>query len=320
MYGLTAHLLDATNAFVGSKLDKQIYMEVPKGLPKSLQLGKDEVCELLQSLYGLRQSANLWCHKVKEFITSIRFKPSTADPGIFINERGMIIALYIDDILVFSKDEKAIRLTKKKLKEFHPMKDSGRVNKILGIRIIWLDGSIRLDQEFYTLRILEEFNMLEAKPQKLPLSPSINLDKDSRRLSREAHSQFRHAIGRLTYLAGGTQPDIQRTVNRLSQHLVEPKEIHLKAIKHLPHYLRGTYRYAISYLKGSKDKKLPEVLFVGQVANSQLLRHLHPKLNILLQLIQQSKQYGYVIFYIQFGNQELMTMAQYLCILTTPQH
>ncbi|KAL3712502.1 hypothetical protein TMatcc_001201 [Talaromyces marneffei ATCC 18224] len=256
MYGLTAHLLDATNAFVGSKLDKQIYMEVPKGLPKSLQPRKDEVCELLQSLYGLRQSANLWCHKVKKFVTSIGFKPSTADPGTFINERGTIIALYMDDILVFSKNEKAIELTKEKLKEFHPMKDSGRVNKILGIRITWLDGSIRLDQEFYTIRILEEFDMLESKPQMLPLSPNLNLDEDSPKLSHEAHSQFRHAIGRLTYLAGGTRPDIQRTVNRLSQHLVEPKEIHFKAIKHLLRYLRGTTNYAISYLKGSKDKKL----------------------------------------------------------------
>uniref|UniRef100_A0A093XC52 Retrovirus-related Pol polyprotein from transposon TNT 1-94 n=1 Tax=Talaromyces marneffei PM1 TaxID=1077442 RepID=A0A093XC52_TALMA len=224
IYGLTAHLLDATNAFVGSKLDKQIYMEVPKGLPKSLQPRKDE--------------------------------PSTADPGTFINERGTIIALYVDDILVFSKNEKAIELTKEKLKEFHPMKDSGRVNKILGIRITWLDGSIRLDQEFYTIRILEEFDMLESKPQMLPLSPNLNLDEDSPKLSHEAHSQFRHAIGRLTYLAGGTRPDIQRTVNRLSQHLVEPKEIHFKAIKHLLRYLRGTTNYAISYLKGSKDKKL----------------------------------------------------------------
>ncbi|EEA19268.1 hypothetical protein PMAA_015260 [Talaromyces marneffei ATCC 18224] len=204
----------------------------------------------------LRQSANLWCHKVKKFVTSIGFKPSTADPGAFINERGTIIALYMDDILVFSKNEKAIELTKEKLKEFHPMKDSGRVNKILGIRITWLDGSIRLDQEFYTIRILEEFDMLESKPQMLLLSPNLNLDEDSPKLSHEAHSQFRHAIGRLTYLAGGTRPDIQRTVNRLSQHLVEPKEIHFKAIKHLLRYLRGTTNYAISYLKGSKDKKL----------------------------------------------------------------
>ena len=31
-----AYLLDTTNAFIGSKLDKQIFIEIPKGLPKNL--------------------------------------------------------------------------------------------------------------------------------------------------------------------------------------------------------------------------------------------------------------------------------------------
>jgi hypothetical protein len=252
MYGLIAHLLDATNAFVGSKLDKQIYMEVPEGLPKNLQPSDpNDVCELLQSLYGLRQSANLWNHKVKDFVTSIGFTPSTADSSIFINKRGILIALYVDDILIFGKSNKEIDLIKGKLKAFHPMKDSGLVSKILGIRITWSKNRIRLDQQFYATRILEEFNMQDSKPQKLPLSPSINLNEESPRLTRELHSKYRHAIGRLTYLAGGTRPDLQKAVNRLSQHLAEPTEVHYKAIKHILRYLRGTVDYAISYAKGS---------------------------------------------------------------------
>jgi hypothetical protein len=75
MYDLIAHLLDAMNAFVGLKLDKEIYIEVPKGLPKSLQ-----------PLYGLRQSANLWNNKVSDFVTSIGLRASTADSSIFIKD------------------------------------------------------------------------------------------------------------------------------------------------------------------------------------------------------------------------------------------
>jgi hypothetical protein len=48
IYGLKAHLLDAINVFIGLKLDKQIFMEIPKGLPKNLlPQGNDYVCELL---------------------------------------------------------------------------------------------------------------------------------------------------------------------------------------------------------------------------------------------------------------------------------
>ena len=171
-----------------------------------------------------------------------------------MNQRGIIIALYINNILVFRKDEKSINATKTKLKAFHPMKDSGLVKKILGIRVAWHKDRISLDQEVYAEQILEEFRMGDSKPQKLPLSPSINLNEDSPRLTRELYSEYRHVIGWLTYLAGGTRPDLQKLVNRLSQYLTDPTEVHYKAIKHILRYLRGTIEYSISYEKGSNDK------------------------------------------------------------------
>ena len=251
MYGLTAHLLDATNAYVGSQIDKQIFMEIPEGVEPD---EPGQVCELLRSLYGLKQSAHLWQQKVKKFVTSKGFRQSTADPGVFINDRGIIIAVYVDDILVFGKDFKDIDSTKDMLKKFHPMKDSGRVRKILGIRVTWLpDGSIRLDQEAYAHSILEEFGMLNCKPQELPISPSTNLsDEASPKLTVEFHTRFRHIIGKLTYLAGGTRIDIQFTVNRLSQHLAEPRRVHLAAANHQLRYLRRTIGYAIVYMSGTK--------------------------------------------------------------------
>jgi hypothetical protein len=252
-YGLKAHLLDATNAYVGSKIDKQIYMEVPEGVnPKSHE--PNDVCEILQSLYGLRQSAYLWNQKVKKFVTSIGFRQSTADPGVFINDRGVIIALYVDDILIFSKDTKDIESTKDQLKGFHPMKDLGLAQQILGIRITWAKDSIQLDQEFYARSILEEFGMTDSAPQDTPLNPSFDLDDEtSRKLPRELHEKFRKIIGRITYLAGGTRADIQFPVNRLSQHLADPRDVHLRASKQLLRYIKGTVTYRITYsAKGSE--------------------------------------------------------------------
>jgi transposase InsO family protein len=253
LYGLKAHLLDATNAYVGSQIDKQIFMEMPQGIDPSTHEPGD-VCEILQSLYGLKQSAYLWNQKVKKFVTSIGFRQSTADPGVFINDRGVIIALYVDDMLIFSKDPKDMTITKGKLKSFHEMKDSGLVKKILGIRITWKkDGSIRLDQEQYALTILEEFGMQDSKLQKTPLNPSVDLnDMSSTKLNRELHSEFRRILGCLTYLAGATRPDIQFTVNRLSQHLADPRKVHLHSSKHVLRYVRSTIRYGITFrAKGS---------------------------------------------------------------------
>jgi hypothetical protein len=272
LYGLIAHLLDATNAYVRSKLDKRIVMEIPEDVKT---YGKDkEVYELLQSLYGLKQSAYLWHKKVQGFITGKGYKQSSADPGVFINERGLIIAVYVDDILIFSRHPTDITRTKQLLQAFHPMKDGGQVSKVLGIRVTWMrNGAIRLDQEFYAKSILEEFGIKDTKAKHLPLSPSINLsDENSPNLNRESHSEFRQIIGKLTYLASGTRPDIQFSVNRLSQHLATPRKVHLEAAKHVLRYVAGTLNYGITYCPDIRGSKGPMGYSDASYANAETSR------------------------------------------------
>ena len=85
-FGLLAHMLDASNAFVSSDLDKPNCMEIPEGLqdfdPDAME---GMVLELRKSLYGLHQSANLWHWKITNFLMKIGFRPTTVDPSMFIN-------------------------------------------------------------------------------------------------------------------------------------------------------------------------------------------------------------------------------------------
>ena len=77
----------------------------------------------------------------------------------------MIIALYMNDIILFRWDKKEIDMVKKKLKEFHSITDSSHVDKLLGICFIWEDNrSIYLDQQFYISQILDEFDIANCKP------------------------------------------------------------------------------------------------------------------------------------------------------------
>lgn len=116
------------------------------------------------------------------------FKPTSAGAGVFINKRGTIIALYVDDLLVFGKDEWVITPVKKRLNDFHPMRDSGRVAKVLAIRVSWLSDRITLDQEHYTREVLTEFSMNGCKVTATPLSSSTNLLEESPELTRAMHS------------------------------------------------------------------------------------------------------------------------------------
>ena len=79
-------MLDASNAFVGSDLDKPNCMEIPEGLqdfdPDAME---GMVLELRKSLYGLCQSVNLWHWKITSFLMKIGFRPMTVDLSVFIN-------------------------------------------------------------------------------------------------------------------------------------------------------------------------------------------------------------------------------------------
>ena len=53
-------------------------------------------------------------------------------------------------------------------------------------------------------------------------------------------------IGSLMYLMN-TRPDICFVVNTLSQFLIDPRNVHLIAAKHILRYLRGTVDYGLKY-------------------------------------------------------------------------
>ena len=85
-YGLLAHMLDVSNAFVSSDLDKLNCMEILEGLQDfDPDATEGMVLELRKSLYGLCQSANLWHQKITSFLIKIGFRPMTADLSVFIN-------------------------------------------------------------------------------------------------------------------------------------------------------------------------------------------------------------------------------------------
>ena len=254
-YGMRIHILDASNAFVGSDLDVPNYIEIPEGVEDFESADDSEhVLELLKSLYGLRQSANLWHNKIKGKLLAMGFKPSSADSSVFTNEKGMIIALYVDDILVMGRSDGGIEGIKAELKDFHPMKDYGLAQKVLGIRIQQGHEYIRIDQSAYIREILSEFGMAESRPRKVPLSPSVKLEGETPSLPRDEHQLFRRIIGRISFLALGTRVDISFPVNRLAQHLAKPQKVHLHAAKHLLRYLRATLEFGLMYRRVGNDK------------------------------------------------------------------
>jgi hypothetical protein len=62
-------------------------------------------------------------------------------------------------------------------------------------------------------------------------------------------TMYRQLIGSLMYLVN-TRPDICFVVNTLSQFMVEPRQVHWVAAKHVLRYLRGTVGFGLRYVGG----------------------------------------------------------------------
>ena len=99
-FGLDTIHVDIDTAFLNPPLKEEVYIELPEffhllypDLPPSMCL------RLLKAIYGLKQAPREQFQEANTFFLSIGFKPTDADPNLFIRN-GAFILLYVDDILI----------------------------------------------------------------------------------------------------------------------------------------------------------------------------------------------------------------------------
>ena len=136
IHNLIVHQMDVKTTFLNGDLDEEVYMEQPEGF--MLPGTEKKVCKLVRSLYGLKQAPKQWYEKFDFVIKSLGFKHNNADKRIyskFTKEYGVIICLYVDDMLIFGTNIDGVNETKKYLSSQFKMKDLGEVDTILGIKV-----------------------------------------------------------------------------------------------------------------------------------------------------------------------------------------
>lgn len=77
-------------------------MALPFGL---LVMDKKLVCLLERSVYGLKQSAQMWYDRCHYFLLDIGFVSTTTDSSIYIlhkDSNSLILALCVDDTVIAS--------------------------------------------------------------------------------------------------------------------------------------------------------------------------------------------------------------------------
>jgi len=204
MRGYAVHQMDVVTAFLGSKLDKEIYMHLPLGVQ-----GGPRIARLNGSLYGLKQSPQCWYTTTDEFLVShLGFRWGRFDCCIYTHTKGTILTLYVDDILLAGRDP-IISDSEKKLKERFDMVDLGMIQHFLGMMVSRdvCGQKVYITQKGYIRRVLERFGMSYCKPVATPM------DKDKPREREEEEEAcnktlYLQLIGSLGWIAIGTRLDI----------------------------------------------------------------------------------------------------------------
>jgi hypothetical protein len=105
------------------------------------------------------------------------------------------------------------------------------------------DGSYSLHQTKYINDILTEYNMQNCNSAKEPMLVDSSTDI-SEPFDR---GEYLKLLGKLSYLAVMTRPDIAFAVNRLAQKSMSPTVNNWTALKRVLRYVSGTIHYRLKY-------------------------------------------------------------------------
>jgi len=122
------------------------------------------------------------------------------------------IALYIDDTIVASLSKRAIESVVAKFSKTFELK-LVEATTFLGIEIYREKGTsaIKLSQASYVRKLLETFDMSNAKPISTPVAVGVQLPKLD--VQPEVKFPYREAVGSLLFAAMVTRPDIANAVS-----------------------------------------------------------------------------------------------------------
>jgi len=145
------------------------------------------------------------------------------------NIKCVIFIIYVDDLILASKDINMITSVKTKLKSAFKMTDLGTINNILGIKVQCEDeiGKICLSQRKYVNELCEKFDMRNVKTVPMLIESNVKMSKEMHPKTEDEKSEmekkpYRELVGDLIYLANTTRSDITFAASMLSYFCTNP--------------------------------------------------------------------------------------------------
>ncbi|GKB05596.1 retrovirus-related pol polyprotein from transposon TNT 1-94 [Tanacetum coccineum] len=213
--------MDVKSAFLNGFINEEVYVAQPPGF---IDFAKpNHVYRLKKVLYGLKQDPKAWSDILKAFLIKHDYTMGMVDNTLFTKKKDpnlIIVQIYVDDIIFGSTCQEMCDILPRSC----------------------------------TIKMLKKFRLEDSKPMKTPMSTKTKLTKDEEGESVD-NTKYRGMIGSLLYLTA-SRPDIMFSVCLCARFQEDPKTSHLKAVKRIFRYVKGTTHLGLWYPKGSNIENI----------------------------------------------------------------
>ncbi|KAM0989066.1 hypothetical protein FF1_013044 [Malus domestica] len=245
--------MDVKFAFLNRVLEEEVYIQQPSGY--EIKGHEDKVLKLKKALYGLKQEPQAWNSRIDNYFQENNFIKCPHEHTFYVkvkDEDILIVCLYVDDLIFIGSNPSMYEEFKRVMTKEFEMTDIGLMAYYLGIEVKQNKEGIFISQESYTKEILKKFKMEYCKPISTPVECRVKLTKHDEGESVDP-TFFKSLVGSLCYLTC-TKPNILYVVGLVSRYMENPTTTHLKTVKRILRYLKGTVNFGLFYSSSDNYK------------------------------------------------------------------
>lgn len=121
---------------MNGELLEEVYVSQPLGFEKKRE--EHRVYHLLKAHYGLKQSPRTWYSRLNRYLKSLGFSRCPYDLAMYTKREGpecLIVAVYLDDLLVTRSSIENIVKFKKQMENEFDMSDIEKLACYLGLEV-----------------------------------------------------------------------------------------------------------------------------------------------------------------------------------------
>nr|GEY77559.1 hypothetical protein [Tanacetum cinerariifolium] len=212
----------------------------------------DKVYKVEKALYRLHQALRAWYDTLSTYLLDNRFHRGKIDKTLFIRMHKdyiLLVQVYVDHIIFGLTKKELYNAFENMMHEMFQMSSIGELTFFLALQVKQKQDGIFLSQDKYIDEILKKYGFLEVKNASTPMETQNPLLKDEDGEEVDVH-MYRSMIGSLMYLTS-LRPDIMFAAYACVRYQVNPKVLHLHAVKRIFRYLNSQPKFGLWYPKDS---------------------------------------------------------------------